>query len=227
MFSNEALSRSQFCFNPLQNYRRESLASSDVCYWKLAKSVNNFRSKKRTAFEKNRLFGFQAGVGGPWFESRRGQNFFNLIFVVFSNDSYYTKKMKYRKWLNILLTPWCSCFQLEFPWFAFIFACLCIYYLFVCLLINLFNYFVCLIVYCLSHFLCVRLSFSLFIVLFDSFFVCLFIFICLFDVCLFARLFVCLLCFTLLSFQLLSESYESTKTHICVCNTFYFWIVSL
>ena len=110
MFSNAALSRSQFCFDPLQNYRQDTLLSSDVCYWKSAKSVNNFRSKKRTAFEKNRLFGFQAGIGGPWFESRRGQKFFNLIFlVVFSNDSYYTKKIRYRKWLNILLTPWCSC----------------------------------------------------------------------------------------------------------------------
>ena len=88
-----ALSRSQFCFDRLQNYRQETLLSSNVCYWKSAKSVNNFRSKKRTAFEKNRLFGFQAGVGGPWFESRRGQIFFNLIFVVmFSNDSNYTKK---------------------------------------------------------------------------------------------------------------------------------------
>ena len=110
MFSNAALSRSQFCFDPLQIYRQETLLSSNVCYWKSAKSVDNFRSKKRTAFSKNHLFGFQAGVGGPWFESRRGQNFFNLIFVVvFSNDSYYTKKIKYRKWLNILLTPWCSC----------------------------------------------------------------------------------------------------------------------
>ena len=112
MFSNAALSRSQFCFDPLQIYRQETLLSSNVCYWKSAKSVNNFRSKKRTAFEKNRLFGFQAGVGGPWFESRRGRKFCNLIFLVFLNYSYYTKKkLKHRKWLNILLTPWCSCYM--------------------------------------------------------------------------------------------------------------------
>ena len=53
----------------LQIYRQETLLSSNVWYWKSAKSVNNFRSKKRTAFAKNRLFSFQAGVGGPCFES--------------------------------------------------------------------------------------------------------------------------------------------------------------
>ena len=59
MFMNAALSRSQFCFDFLQNYGQGSLVSSNVCYWKSAKSVNNFRSKKRTAFTKNRFLVFK------------------------------------------------------------------------------------------------------------------------------------------------------------------------
>ena len=105
MFSNAALSRSQFCFDPLQIYRQETLLSSNVCYWKSAKSVNNFRSKKRPAFEKNRLFGLQAGVGGPWFESWRGHNLqLDFRCCVFKRFLLYEKSI----WLNVLLTPWCS-----------------------------------------------------------------------------------------------------------------------
>ena len=59
MIMNAALSRSQFCFDFLQNYGQGSLVSSNVCYWKSAKSVNNFRSKKRTAFTKNRFLVFK------------------------------------------------------------------------------------------------------------------------------------------------------------------------
>ena len=56
---NAALSFSQLCFDFLQIHRQEILISSNVCYRKLAKSVNNFRSKKRTAFTKNRFLVFQ------------------------------------------------------------------------------------------------------------------------------------------------------------------------
>ena len=111
MFSNAALSRSQFCFDFLQNYRQESLTSSNVCYWKSAKSVDNFRSKKRTAFSKNRLFCFRACVGGPWFDPRFGQIFFNLNFSSCDRE-WFLLCEKHRKWLNILLTLWCSCISL-------------------------------------------------------------------------------------------------------------------
>ena len=37
LFSNAALSRSQFCFDFLQNNRQESLVSSHVCYLKISK----------------------------------------------------------------------------------------------------------------------------------------------------------------------------------------------
>ena len=79
-----------------------------LCYWKSAKSVNNFRSKKRTAFSKNRLFCFRACVGGPWFDPRFGQNFFNLNFSSCDRE-WFLLCEKHRKWLNILLTLWCSC----------------------------------------------------------------------------------------------------------------------
>ena len=59
MFMNAALSRSQFCLDFLQNYGQGSLVSFNVCYWKSAKSVNNFQSKKRTAFTKNRFLLFK------------------------------------------------------------------------------------------------------------------------------------------------------------------------
>ena len=95
-FSVPALSRSQFCSDFLQNLAQGTKLSSGVCYWKSAKSVDNFRSKKRTAFKKNRIFGFRASVGGPWFDPRLGRGFFlTKIFVVVTlNDSNHTKKVK-------------------------------------------------------------------------------------------------------------------------------------
>ena len=71
-----ALSRSQFWSDFLQNLGQGTIKSCIVWYWKSARSINNFRSKKRTAFESHRCFGFRARLGGHGFESRRGQIFF-------------------------------------------------------------------------------------------------------------------------------------------------------
>ena len=79
-----ALSRSQFWSDFLQILRQEAHNSCIVWYWKSARSVNNFRSKKRTAFESHRCFGFRARLRGPGFESRQGQIFFFVIMNVFS-----------------------------------------------------------------------------------------------------------------------------------------------
>ena len=77
-----ALSRSQFWSDFLQNLGQGTIKSCIVWYWKSARSINNFRSKKRTAFESHRCFGFRARLGGHGFESRRGQIFF-LWFWMF------------------------------------------------------------------------------------------------------------------------------------------------
>ena len=76
-----ALSRSQFWSDFLQNYGQGAINSFIVWYWKSARSVNNFRSKKRTAFESHRCFGFRARLRGPGFESRQGQIFFLWLWM--------------------------------------------------------------------------------------------------------------------------------------------------
>ena len=70
-----ALSRSQFWSDFLQILIQEAHNSFIVWYWKSARSVNNFRSKKRTAFESHRCFGFWARLGGHGFDPRPGQHF--------------------------------------------------------------------------------------------------------------------------------------------------------
>ena len=77
-----ALSWSQFWSDFLQNYGQGAINSFIVWYWKSARSVNNFRSKKRTAFESHRCFGFRARLWGRGFESRRRQKNF-LWFWMF------------------------------------------------------------------------------------------------------------------------------------------------
>ena len=46
MFSNAALSRSQFCFNPLQSYRQGSFVSFDV-------RIENQQNRSITSSKKN------------------------------------------------------------------------------------------------------------------------------------------------------------------------------
>ena len=91
-----ALSRSQFWSDFLQILIQEAHNSFIVWYWKSARSVNNFRSKKRTAFESHRCFGFRARLGGHGFESRRGQIFFFVILNVFS---YEISKNRLNDWI--------------------------------------------------------------------------------------------------------------------------------
>ena len=81
-----ALSRSQFWSDFLQNLGQGTIKSCIVWYWKSTRSVNNFRSKKRTAFESHRCFGFRAELWGRGFESQRGQIFFFVIMNVFSYE---------------------------------------------------------------------------------------------------------------------------------------------
>ena len=47
-----ALSRSQFCSDFLQNWAQGTKLSSNVCYWKSAKSVGNFRKYREPRFRK-------------------------------------------------------------------------------------------------------------------------------------------------------------------------------
>ena len=47
-----ALSRSQFCSDFLQNWAQGTKLSSNVCYWKSAKSVGNFRQYGEPRFRK-------------------------------------------------------------------------------------------------------------------------------------------------------------------------------
>ena len=79
-----ALSRSQFWSDFLQNLGQGTIKSCIVWYWKSARSINNFRSKKQTAFESHRCFGFRAELWGRGFESQRGQIFLFVIMNVFS-----------------------------------------------------------------------------------------------------------------------------------------------
>ena len=51
-FFDAALSRSQFCFDFLQNLIQGTKLSSVVCYWKSAKSVDNFYQYGRPRFRK-------------------------------------------------------------------------------------------------------------------------------------------------------------------------------
>ena len=81
-----ALSRSLFWSDLLQIWIREAHNSFIVRYWKSARSVNNFRSKKRSAFESHRCLGFRARLRGPGFKSRRGQIFFCVIMILFSYE---------------------------------------------------------------------------------------------------------------------------------------------
>ena len=78
------------------------------CYWKSAKSVKKFWSKKRTAFTKNRFLVFKP-VRGPWFDPRRGVSFatWSLFFAI-KNGCIYTKRVN--DWI-CYLKPWCSCFS--------------------------------------------------------------------------------------------------------------------
>ena len=91
-----ALSRSQYWSDFLQILIQEAHNSFIVWYWKSARSVNNFRSKKRTAFESHRWFGFRARLGGHGFESRRGQIFF---FVILNDFSYEISKNRWNDWI--------------------------------------------------------------------------------------------------------------------------------
>ena len=52
VFFIPALSRSQFIFDFLQNWAQGTKLSSDVCYWKSAKSVDNFRQYGEPRFRK-------------------------------------------------------------------------------------------------------------------------------------------------------------------------------
>ena len=51
-FFSGALSRSQFCFDFLQNWGQGTKLSSNVCYWKSAKSFGNFRKYREPRFRK-------------------------------------------------------------------------------------------------------------------------------------------------------------------------------
>ena len=105
MFMNAAaLSRSQFCFNFLQNYGQGSLVSSNVCYWKSAKSVNNLRLKKQTAFTKNLFLLFK-----PVSEVRGSGTKVLQLDSCYCCDNSWLSLYEKSKWLNILLTPWCYC----------------------------------------------------------------------------------------------------------------------
>ena len=56
MFSNEALSRPQFCFDFLQNYRQGSSLSSNDCYWHFHQIVClNLLEGTRICFTKRRV----------------------------------------------------------------------------------------------------------------------------------------------------------------------------
>ena len=64
------------------NFNTRSTSNSCIVwYWKSARSINNFRSKKRTAFESHRCFGFRAELWGRGFESQRGQIFFLWLWM--------------------------------------------------------------------------------------------------------------------------------------------------
>ena len=52
MFFNAALSRSQFCSDFLQNWAQGTKLSSNVCYWKSAKSVGSFWKYREPRFRK-------------------------------------------------------------------------------------------------------------------------------------------------------------------------------
>ena len=51
-FFIRALSQSQFCSDCLQNWAQGTKLSSNVCYWKSAKSVGNFRQYGEPRFRK-------------------------------------------------------------------------------------------------------------------------------------------------------------------------------
>ena len=68
------------------NYGQDEIKSFIVWYWKSARSVDNFWSKKRTAFESHCCFGSWARLGGPGFKTRWGQIFFFVIMNVFSYE---------------------------------------------------------------------------------------------------------------------------------------------
>ena len=56
-FCVAALSRSQFWSDFLQIWTQVSLTHAGVCYWKSARSVDNFRWLREPRFTKNRFFG--------------------------------------------------------------------------------------------------------------------------------------------------------------------------
>ena len=85
-----ALPRSQFWFDLLQILIQEAHNSFIVWYWKSARSVNNFRSKKRSAFEKNRCLGFWVRLGGHGFDPRPGKTFYWIFFCY--NEWYWLRK---------------------------------------------------------------------------------------------------------------------------------------
>ena len=94
-----ALSRSQFWSDFLQILRQDAINSCIVWYWKSARSVNNFRSKKRTAFEKNRCLGFWARLGGHGFDPRPGQSFALDFFVIMNDIGYENVKKEINDWI--------------------------------------------------------------------------------------------------------------------------------
>ena len=101
MFMNAALSRSQFCSDFLQILGRVSKTSSRVCYWKSAKSVNNFRSKKRTAFTTKSFFWFSRRCRRSVVRSPAGTKVLQLDSC-YCCDNTWLLFFEKSKWLNIL-----------------------------------------------------------------------------------------------------------------------------
>ena len=94
-----ALSRSQFWSDFLQILIQEAHNSCIVWYWKSARSINNFRSKKLTAFESHRCLRFRARLRGHGFESQRGQTFAFCFFVILNVICYERSQNRLNDWI--------------------------------------------------------------------------------------------------------------------------------
>ena len=116
----EALSGLHFWSDFPQNYKQGALKSFVVWYWKSARAVNYFRSKKRTAFDKHRCLGVRARFRGPGFESRRGQTFafFYFIFYLIIMNVISNEKSQNR------LDDWIFC---NISVFLFVCFCFCFF----------------------------------------------------------------------------------------------------
>ena len=65
-FSFAALSRSQFCFDCLQNLTQDRMLPSTVCYLKSAKSVGNFCQYAHRVSKNPQTFFFEIGQVRCW-----------------------------------------------------------------------------------------------------------------------------------------------------------------